>query len=81
MFFDDTIMSEVRSIICQAYDKRVLTTSVFLGNIDIVKEPISIKQFEKASSLKFKKIWDLSPTLGQLQPPTNTTIYPTSWIY
>ena len=43
---DDTIMSEVRSLICQAAENIILTSSIFIGNGNLVKEPISIKTFE-----------------------------------
>ena len=45
-FVYDTIMAEVRSLICQAAENSNLAASVFVGNSDLVKEPISIKTFE-----------------------------------
>ena len=45
-FFDDTIMVEVRSLIRQADKNSILTTSVFIVNRNIVKEPMSINKFE-----------------------------------
>ena len=46
-FVDNKIMAEVRYLICQADENNVITTSVFIGNGDIVKEPISIKTIER----------------------------------
>ena len=45
-FVVNTIMVEVRSIICQAAEKSFLTASVFIGNIDLAKEPISVEKIE-----------------------------------
>ena len=47
MFVDDKIMVEVRYLIRQADENSVITASVFIGNGDIVKEPISIKTIER----------------------------------
>ena len=46
-FFYDTIMAEFRSFIYQAAENSVLTASVFIVNSDIVKELISIENFEQ----------------------------------
>ena len=46
-FVDDTIMAEVRSFILQAYKNRFLTASIFIGNSNLVEEPISIENFER----------------------------------
>ena len=46
-FSDDMIMSEVRSLILQAENNSLITASSFIGNIDFIKEPISIKKFER----------------------------------
>ena len=43
-FVDDTIMAEVRSLIFQEAENIVLTASVFIGNSDLFKEPISIEK-------------------------------------
>ena len=43
-FVYDTIMEEVRSLIIQAAENRILTTSIFIGNSDLAKEPISIEK-------------------------------------
>ena len=45
-FVVNTIMVEVRSIICQAAENSFLTASVFIGNIDLAKEPISVEKIE-----------------------------------
>ena len=37
IFVDDTIMSEIRSLICQAADNSVLAASVFIVKSDLVK--------------------------------------------
>ena len=46
MFVDDMIMSKVRPPSFQAAENSVLTASVFVGNSNLVKEPISINKFE-----------------------------------
>ena len=40
-------MAEVRSFIHQAAKNSIITASVFIGNSDIVKEPISTEFFER----------------------------------
>ena len=39
-FVNDTIMAKGRSLIRQAAENSVLTAPVFVGNSDLVKEPI-----------------------------------------
>ena len=63
-FLNDTIMAEVRSLICQSAENIILATSVVIGNTDIFKEPISIEN-SNASSLALMKHWDSSLTPGQ----------------
>ena len=46
-FVDDMIMAEVRSLICKAVENSVLIVSIFIGNSDIFKEPISIEKIER----------------------------------
>ena len=67
-FVDDTIMAEVRSLIFQADDNIVLTTSVFIGNRSIVKEPISIKRNERLFN-------HLNKTLGFITNSRSMTAY------
>ena len=71
-FVNETIMSEVRSIILQADKNSILTASVFIGNSNLVKEQISIEK-SKASSLTLTITWSSSLTTDQLQPPNQTT--------
>ena len=44
---DETIMAEVRYLIRQAAENSVLTAFVFIGNINPLKEPITIEKFER----------------------------------
>ena len=69
MFVDDTIIAEFGYLICQASNNSVLTTSVFNGNINIVKEPISIKGFELF-------VTRLNVTMGLI---TNSSSIPASY--
>ena len=46
MFVDDTIMAEVRSLLFRSDENSVLTASVFIGNSDLVEEPINVEIFE-----------------------------------
>ena len=45
MFINYMMMEKFRSLICKAAYNSTLTASVFIGNIYLVKELISIKQF------------------------------------
>ena len=47
MFANDTIMTEVRSIILQVSKNSVLDTSVFVGNSNRVEEQIIIEKIER----------------------------------
>ena len=46
MFVDDTIMAEVRSLLFRSDENSVLTASVFIGNSDLVEEPINVEILE-----------------------------------
>ena len=55
-FVYDMIMVEVRYLISQAANNSILTASVFVGNSDLVEEPISIKKIERFLTHLNKKL-------------------------